>query len=103
MRLCALIGLGREPALRGANRTVDVAVAGVDEALQGDSKLEQECVTACRGQRPSRIEDGAELGVGERERRHAANPRRMPRHTRFGVLEQNSGAESQVLRVRRRD
>ena len=48
-------------------------------------------------QRASRIEDSGELGVGKRDRRHAAGPRAVGlRHTRFGVLEQNSGAESQA-------
>jgi hypothetical protein len=47
-----------------------------------------------------RIKNGAELGVGKRDRRHAARPRTAgnPRHTRFGVLEQNSGPESQAVR-----
>jgi hypothetical protein len=50
-----------------------------------------------------RIKNGAELGVGKRDRRHAAGPRAAgnPRHTRFGVLEQNSGAESQAVSGRR--
>jgi hypothetical protein len=62
-------------ALHGADRTRNIAVAGIHEALQGGSKVEQECIAACRRQWLGRIKDGAELGVGKRDRRHAAGPR----------------------------
>jgi hypothetical protein len=80
MWLCALVEIRRIEvlALHGADRTRHIAIANIRDARQRGSEVEQECVTACHSQRPSRLEHGAELGVGKRDRRHAAGPRWAP-------------------------
>jgi hypothetical protein len=66
----ALIGLGRIEVLplHGANRPGDVAIPGVHNARKRGGKVEQECIAACPGERPSCLEDGSDLTVGQSER-----------------------------------
>jgi hypothetical protein len=68
-------------ALRLANRPRHIAITGIRDSLQGDGKVEQECVTACHRQRLGRIKDGAELGVAQSDRRYAADSAAGFRHT----------------------
>jgi ABC transporter substrate binding protein len=73
MRLYARIGLGRVEvlALYGANRTRDVAIAGVRDTRQEAGDLLEEWISVPHRQRSSCGEDGGNLTVGQSERRHA--------------------------------
>jgi hypothetical protein len=65
LRLRAAVGELRRievPALHGANQAEDRPIAKVLLPLQGDGKVEQECIAAGQGQRASRFEDGGEAG-----------------------------------------
>jgi hypothetical protein len=72
-RLRAVVGRERRIEmlpLHDADRTRHIAIANIRDAGQGNGKIEQECVAACHRQRPGRLEDSGELGVGKRDRRH---------------------------------
>jgi hypothetical protein len=71
-RVSAELGRVEMFPLHGADGARHIAIAGLRDALQRGGKIEQECVTACHSQRASRLEDSGELGVGKRDRRHAA-------------------------------
>jgi hypothetical protein len=75
MRLHALVGDWRipEPALRRHDRAVNIAIADLSVGLQQFSHRLQERITVPHSQRASRLEDSGELGVGKRDRRHAAD------------------------------
>jgi hypothetical protein len=85
VRLRALIGRERRiemPSLHLANQTEDRPIAEVPLPLQGGSEVEQECGARVWLERRTGAEDGIELSVGERDRRHRRIPRReIPRLT----------------------
>ena len=73
MRLHALIGDRRisELALRRHDRAVDIAITNLSVPLQRFGHRLQERIPVPHSQRASRLEDRAELGVGEADRPHA--------------------------------
>jgi hypothetical protein len=78
LRLRAVVSeLGRIEvlSLHGANRTRHIAVAGISDALQGGGDVLKERISVLHSQWASRFEDGGELCVGERDRRHGGIPR----------------------------
>jgi hypothetical protein len=78
VRLRAVVGeLGRieMPALHGANRPRDVAIARIRNALQETGNVLKERISVLHRQRPGCGEDCGDLTVGQSERRHAAGPR----------------------------